>query len=172
MKRSNVLALVAIATGIMIWGCSQSTTGSTGPSTADLIGKWVYSSVHITGTTTIHLGIPTVPDSTFHTDTAISFSGTDNYAQLYADMTYSMKMPGMASIPGAPVSDSGKWSLEGSSLRLISTVNDTTNLSVSVSGNNGTFVNTTSQRMDNPTGTLPGSYIQSSMTSTMKATKQ
>jgi|SRR5271157_2798933 hypothetical protein len=170
MKRTSVLALVAMAAGLMIWGCSKSSTGPSAPSTAELIGKWVFSSVHITGSNTIHLGMG-LPDSTIHTDTAITFSGSANYAQLYADMTYSMQMPAMASMPGAPASDSGAWSLAGSSLRMISTAGDTTNLSVSVSENNGTFVDISSQRITVPT--MPqGSYIQSSMTATMLAAKQ
>lgn len=170
MKRSNVLALVAVVAGVMIWGCSKSSTGPSAPSTAELIGKWVFSSVHITGSNTIHLGMG-IPDSTIHTDTAITFSGSANYAQLNADMTYSMKMPGMASMPGAQVSDSGTWSLAGSSLRMISTAGDTTNLGVSVSGNSGTFVDISSQRIVVP-GMPQGSYIQSSMTATMLAAKQ
>lgn len=171
MKRTSVLALVAMVAGIIIGGCSQSSTGPSAPSTADLIGKWIFSSVIMKGTTTIHLGITGVPDSTYQTDTTITFSGTANYAQLYADMTYATQMPGMAST-GAPVSDTGTWSLSGSSLRLISVSNDTTNLSVSVSGKNGTFVNVTSQRLNNPTGILPGSYYQIAMTTTMSALKQ
>lgn len=172
MKRSNVLALVALVTGVMIWGCSQSTTGPSGPSTAELIGKWVFSSVHVTGTTLMHFGVPILPDTTIHTDTTITMSGNANYAQFNADMTYSSQMPATASLGGGSVADSGTWSLSGSNLRLLSASGDTTNLSVSISGNNGTFVNSTSQREDNPTGTLPGSYIQSTMTSTVHATKQ
>jgi hypothetical protein len=68
--------------------------------------------------------------------------------------------------------ESGIWSLSGSSLRMISSSNDTTNLSVSVNGNNGTFVNSMSERMDNPTGLLPGSYVQITETVTVSAIKQ
>jgi hypothetical protein len=171
MKRSNGLVLVAAVAGIMIWGCSKTSTGPSGPSTTDLIGKWIYSSVHITGTTLIHVGIQGYPDSTVHIDDTIAMSGTANYAQLYADMTYSMEMPALVSL-GAPAADTGTWSLSGSSLRLIDTLKDTTNLSVSISGNNGTFVDSTSQRTNNPTGTIPGSYIQSTMITTSTATKQ
>ncbi len=171
MKRSNVFALVAMVAVVMLWGCSKSTTGPSGPSATDLIGKWVFSSAHVTGTTLIHFGIVGVPDSTVHTDTAITFTGTANDAQLYADMTYSLQTPGLASL-GAPVADSGTWSLSGSSLRLIDNANDTTNLSVSVNGNNGTFVNSTSTKIDNVPGMPQGAYIQSSLTFTIIGAKQ
>jgi hypothetical protein len=171
MKRSKVFTLVALVTAVMIWGCSQSTTGPSGPSTADLIGKWIFSSVHVTGSTLMHFGIPTIHDTTITTDTTITMSGNTNYAQFNADMTYFTQMPAMASMGGS-VSDSGTWSNSGSNLRLISYAKDTTNLNASISGNTGTFVNSTSQRLDNPTGLLPGSYAQSSITSTVHATKQ
>jgi hypothetical protein len=73
----------------------------------------------------------------------------------------------MTSTGGSP-SDTGTWSLSGSNLRLISTSGDTTNLSVSVNGNSGTFVNTMSERTD----LGGGAYIQMNMAATVSATKQ
>jgi|GEM_PF-5522119 hypothetical protein len=170
MKRSNVLALVAMVAVVMIWGCSKSSTGPSGPSATDLIGKWVFSSAHMTGTELMHFGMG-LPDTTIHVDTTVTMTGNANYAQLYSDMTYSMHMPSIASL-GAPAADSGEWSLSGSNLRMIDNAKDTTNLSASVNGNNGTFVNVSSQTIDNPTGTLPGSYLQTSLTFTIIGAKQ
>ncbi|HUI92834.1 MAG TPA: hypothetical protein VLX68_11360 [Chitinivibrionales bacterium] len=168
MKHYQVLALSAVVAGIMLWGCSNSTgTGPAALTTTEMIGKWVFNSLHETGTTTMHLGIPGIPDSTFHVDSTVTLSGGANYAQLYSDMTYASKMPAITSTGGSS-SDTGSWSLSGSNLRLISTAGDTTNLSVSVSGNNGTFVNTTSERMDLGNG----AYVQTNMTATVSATKQ
>jgi hypothetical protein len=164
MNRRNVFALVALAAVVMIWGCSPATSVKA-PTTAELIGKWVFTSIHETMTETIHYGIPGAHDSTMRMDSTLTLSGTANYLQLNADITYSFTMPAM----GASA-ESGTWSLSGSSLRMISSTTDTTNLSVSVSGNNGTFVNSKSERTDIPT--VPGAYIQMSETVTVLGTKQ
>jgi len=168
MKVFFGFSLLSFLVASTMFGCGNSSTGPTAPTTADLIGKWVISSRHAAETGLIHFGNG-IPDSTYHSDSVKTFSNGNDYIILNTDQTYTASSDEKLFNAN---SDAGTWSLAGNQLRLIShTANDTIDLSTSVSGTNGTFVQTISQVVDLST-LFPGVTVTLTGSITYSGTKQ
>jgi hypothetical protein len=134
-----LLTTILLAASIF-FGCGDKSIPVAPPSVSDIVGKWTITQSHDIITTQVHRS-DSLPDSTFTRDTTITASGTDDFARFDSSMTYRIQTDIATFGVYGPKSDSGTWSLSGSSLQMIS-INrtDTTTVSANVTGKNGTFV--------------------------------
>jgi hypothetical protein len=139
MRTFLFYAIVALAAASLV-GCGDNSTAGNPPTVDDIVGKWIIAQSYAVIKTTIHYS-DSLPDSTYQRDTAITVSGTDNFAQFDSAMNYTIQTNPLTLGLYGPASGTGTWSLSGSLLRMISTSSgDTTDMNVGISGNNGVFV--------------------------------
>jgi hypothetical protein len=144
-SRKLLTAAVACAMVVSFLACDDSKS-PTGPTTSSLIGTWTVNQVHAQGTATIG----NMPVSV---DTTITAADNESILRFNQDQTYYIKFgpslvtagslasAAIAAIAAQTLTDTGSWSLAGSSLSLHSIPRDTTvTAAVSASGNNLTLV--------------------------------
>ncbi|MBN2036375.1 MAG: hypothetical protein JW768_06495 [Chitinispirillaceae bacterium] len=137
MKRLWAVAVACCAFSLVSIGCKDDNPA--GPSNNDLIGKWVFSKA------VTHMSI-TGGGMSMTIDTTINFTGNNDYIELRSDNTYTVVSDEDWSLPKKAMNktaysstETGTWSLSGSSLTTISTEGDTTVVTVSQSGSSATF---------------------------------
>jgi hypothetical protein len=126
---------------LLFSGCNEGGDGVVAVSKEDLIGRWSFTSMHMTTRTSVTSNGRT---ESFKEDTTVSLAGMNHYAQFNQDLTFSSDIPlqslGWSKRSASAFAVAGTWSVTGNTITAIPSGDlDTLAMAAVVSGNSGTF---------------------------------
>lgn len=141
-----------------------------GFSEEDLMGTWMMSTATMTSTTVMHTA-GTGRDSAATDDTTMNFTNSNDYYIFYRDKTYYTQFDDNIIGNTGMMSDSGTWTLRGSTMTTISSQSPAPRTStVDLNGNNAVI--TTTVFSDSQPGYNAGDYMLYRLDLAISAAKQ
>ena len=141
-----------------------------GPVAADLFGTWMMSTAVMTSTVRVHTS-GTDTDSIGIDDTTIQFTNNNDYYTYYSGMTYYTQFDDNIIGNTGMITDTGTWTLSGSSLTIESSQSQTPYTSIlDLKGNSATM--TTRIFRDSQPGPNAGDYVLYHQDLAISAVKQ